>query len=71
MNDIPTADESKQYSEAKTYVIEDAATKSDAKEAAAMRYREDIETWRIKDLQSFARVHPKGFEVAIVADIAQ
>ena len=72
MDDIPPADESRQYSSATTYVITEAATESDAKEAAAMQFREEVsETWRIKDLQTFSRTHPKGYEVAVVANIQE
>lgn len=71
MDAIPEADESQEYSTAVSYVIEDAATESDAREAAEIQFRESIEhTWLIKDLESFVRIHPKGYEVAVIAEVA-
>lgn len=70
MVDKPEADESRSYNTAKTYVITDAETEADARTAAELEFREDIEhQFLIKDLEAFVRRHPKGYEVAIIAEM--
>lgn len=70
MDTIDTTDELQQYNTAKTYVIRDAATESDARTSAVLTFRDDFEFGsRIKNLEAFVRPHPKGYEVAVVAQV--
>jgi hypothetical protein len=68
MDDIAPAEKTKEYSQAKTYVVTEAETEADARRSAETQYRDEIEhQFLIKDLQAFVRTHPKGYEVAVVA----
>lgn len=71
MDTVPDADTVQEYSTAKTYVVTKSATEADAREAAVLEFRDDVEYLHlIKNLEAFVRPHPKGYEVAVVAKVS-